>query len=90
VRLPAEKEIYLPSSESRLALELTEPHIPGIREALSSTANRPGREAGHSPPRSAKTNISGAILPLTHMPSWHTQGHITFYPPPPHYKHSCL
>jgi hypothetical protein len=33
---------------------------------------RPGREADHSPPSSAEVMNDGAILPLPHMPSWHS------------------
>jgi hypothetical protein len=37
---------------------------------LSPMVNRPGREADHSPPSSAETQINGAISPLPRMSSW--------------------
>jgi hypothetical protein len=37
---------------------------------LSPGVKRPGREADHSPPSSAKVENSGTILPLLQTPSW--------------------
>jgi hypothetical protein len=40
--------------------------------ALSLWVNRLGREADQSPPSSAEVKNVGAVLPFTHMSSWHS------------------
>jgi hypothetical protein len=46
--------IFLFTTASRMALELTQPHIQWVPGALSLAVKRPGREADHSPPCSAE------------------------------------
>jgi hypothetical protein len=52
------------------ALAPTQPSIQWVLGALSPGLKRPGLEAHHSPPTSAKVKKCGSIHPLTHMPSW--------------------
>jgi hypothetical protein len=46
--------IFLLTTASRTALGPTQPPIQWVQEALSLGVKRPGREADHSPPSSAK------------------------------------
>jgi hypothetical protein len=54
------------------ALSPTQPPIQLVPGPLSPGVKRPGREADHSPPSSAKDKNDGAIPPLLHMSSWHS------------------
>jgi hypothetical protein len=51
---PGRDEIFLFTAASRLVLGPTQPPIQWAPEALSLGVKRPGREADHSPPSSAK------------------------------------
>jgi hypothetical protein len=54
VRFPAVAGIFLFTTVSRTALEPTQSPIHWVPEALSLGVKRPGREADHSLPSSAK------------------------------------
>jgi hypothetical protein len=54
VRFPTGAGIFLFTTVSRLALGPTQPPIQWVPGALSLEVKRPGREADHSPPCTAK------------------------------------
>jgi hypothetical protein len=64
------QEIFLFSTASRPVLWLTQPLIPGVPGAFFLGVKLSGREAGHSPPSSAKVKNGGAIPSLFHTSSW--------------------
>jgi hypothetical protein len=47
------------------------PPIPWILGTLTPGVKRPGLEAGHSPPSSAKDTNAWSYIPTPHMSSWH-------------------
>jgi hypothetical protein len=65
------QEIFLFSTSSRLALGSTQPSIQWVPGALSPGVRRPGREADHPPPSSAKIKNGEAITPLPQTSSRH-------------------
>jgi hypothetical protein len=52
--IPGRGKIFLPSIRFRPILGPTQPPIQWVSETLSPRVKRPGREADHSPPTSAK------------------------------------
>jgi hypothetical protein len=54
VRFPTGLGIFLFTTASRTALDATQPPIQWVPGALSLGVKRPGSEADHSPPSSAK------------------------------------
>jgi hypothetical protein len=56
--------IFLFTTASRTALELSQPRIQWVPGDLSLGVKRPGREADHSPPSNAEIKMSGTIPPL--------------------------
>jgi hypothetical protein len=70
--IPSRGMIFHSSTASRPALGLTQPLIQWVLGAVSLRLKRPGSEAGHSLPFSAKVKNGGAIPPLIHMSSWHS------------------
>jgi hypothetical protein len=68
--VPDRGEIILFSIASRPTFGPTQPPIKWIPGAPSPGVKRPGREADHSPPSSAKVKNGEAILPLLHTTSW--------------------
>jgi hypothetical protein len=69
---PGRSQIFLFSTVSRPALGPTQPPFRWVPRAISPRVKRLGREADHSPPSSAEVNNDGAIPPLPHMSSWHS------------------
>jgi hypothetical protein len=63
--------IFFFSPVSRSVLGATHPPIQWVHWAISPGVKRPGREADHSPPSSAKVKKGGAIHPLPHTSSYH-------------------
>jgi hypothetical protein len=63
------QEIFLHSTASRPALEITQPPTQWVPGALSPGVKQPGREAGHSPMSGAEVKKGGAIPPLLHTSS---------------------
>jgi hypothetical protein len=59
--------IFLFTTVSRTAQGPTRPPIQWILEALSPGVKRPGREADHSPPTSARSRMHGAIPPSQYL-----------------------
>jgi hypothetical protein len=57
-------KIFVFSTASKPALEPTQPYDQWVPETISPGVKRPGREADHSPPSSAKVKNAGAIPPL--------------------------
>jgi hypothetical protein len=68
VRVPVESRIF--SMSSIPALGSTQPPIQWAPGAVSPGLKRPGREADHSPPTSARSRKYGSVPPLPQMPSW--------------------
>jgi hypothetical protein len=64
-----EKEIFLFSTLSGLALGLTQLPIQWVPGAFSPGVKQPGLEAGHLPPSNAEVKNDEAI---PHTYSWHT------------------
>jgi hypothetical protein len=65
-------KIFLFSITSRSALGPTQSPIRWVLGAISPRVKRLRREADHSPPSSAEVKKGGAIPPLPHMSSWHS------------------
>jgi len=63
--------IFLFDTLPRPAQGPTEPPIERVSGALPMGMKRPGREADHSPPSSAKSRIRGALPALSHTSSCH-------------------
>jgi hypothetical protein len=64
VRFPVGLGIFLFTTASRTALGPTQNPIQGVPGTLSLGVKRPGREADHSPPSSAKVKMHGATPPF--------------------------
>jgi len=63
--------IFLFTTASRTALELTRPPVQWVPGALSLGVKRPGREAGHSPPSSAEVKECVELyLRSSNTPPW--------------------
>jgi hypothetical protein len=63
--------IFLFTTASRTALEPTQPPIQWVPGAISLGLKRPGREADHSPPRSAEVKEWVELYLHSHItPSW--------------------
>jgi hypothetical protein len=60
------QKVLLYSTDSRPALELTQPLIHWVPGVLSSDVKQPGRETDHPPPSSAEVKNSRAIPPIPH------------------------
>jgi hypothetical protein len=65
--IPGMGKIFLSSTASRSALRPTQLPIQWVLRV-----KRPGREAEHSPPSSAKVKNDGVMPPLPHRSSWHS------------------
>jgi hypothetical protein len=65
--IPGRGKFSLFSIVSRLALGPTQPPIQWVLGTLSPGVKRPGRQADHSPPSSAKVKNGGATPPLPHV-----------------------
>jgi hypothetical protein len=64
--------IFLSTTASRMALGPTKPPIQWITGALSLRVKRPGSEADHSPPSSAKVKERVELdFHSPNTPSWH-------------------
>jgi hypothetical protein len=62
---------YLPfSTSSKLALGFNQPPVQMLARDFSPGVKRPGHEADHSPPTSARSIKCGSIHPLPHTHSW--------------------
>jgi hypothetical protein len=67
---PGRGKIFLLSTSSRPALELTHPPIHWVRGALSPGVKRSEREADHSPPSSAEVKNTWMYTSTLHTTSW--------------------
>jgi hypothetical protein len=64
-------EIFLFSTESKLAPKPTQPPLQSVLGALTPRVKRPGSEAYHSPVSIAEIKNNEATVPRPHMSSWY-------------------
>jgi hypothetical protein len=72
VSIPSRGNIFPFSTVSRQDLGPTQPPIQWVAMDIFPGVKRPGREADHSPPRSAEVKNGGTIPPLLRMSLWHS------------------